>query len=117
MIDKELEMYKDELRAKGVSHYANTGSPEDIKRSQELSCADMINSILAYHWYFGLTGEDIMRYEENSYYNYLEDYVKTIGRDRVIELINDQINDIKEILHNVYTDSEGLTYNSIVWKR
>jgi hypothetical protein len=37
------------------------------------------------------------------------------GRDKVVELIQGQINSIKHINSNVHTDSEGCAYNSIVW--
>ena len=36
--------------------------------------------------------------------------------EKVIQLIQEQIDDIAYIKDSVYTDGEGLTYNSIVWK-
>ena len=115
MTDKELTLRKNILHNRGVSHYTNSGTPTEIKQSIELSCIDMINSILAYRC-FGFTAEQVMRSEETSHYNYLEDYVKKLGRERVVELIQGQINDIASIQYGVFEDDEGCTYNSIVWK-
>lgn len=84
-------------------------------RKEELSCIDMINSILAYDW-FGESAELVMQHEEKKYYNYLEDYVDMFGRDMVVELIQGQIDDISEIKRNVHTDNEGISYNSIIWR-
>ena len=82
---------------------------------EELSCIDMINSILAYGG-FGATAEEIMRRQEQSYHNYLAQYVDMLGRRRVIELIQGQIDSIIAIRSSVFTDDEGITYNSIAWK-
>ena len=115
MTDKELEIRRKILRDKGVDRYTNTGSPKEIKQSWELNCIDMINSILAYGG-FGFEAEEVMRRQETSWHNYLEDYLKKLGRKRIVELIQGQINDIERIEHNVFTDDEGCTYNSIIWK-
>ena len=90
-------------------------TPEDKIAFEELRCIDMINSILAYDW-FGETAEEVMQMEERRHYNYLADYVTMLGRDKVVALIQGQINDIAYIARNVSTDSEGVTYNSIIWK-
>ena len=115
MTDKELELKKEILRNRGVSQYKKTGSPKEIKQAIELSCIEMINSILAYNG-FGFDAEEVMKMEEISWHNYLEDYVKKLGRERVVELIQNQIDDIEQIQHCVFTDEEGVTYNSIIWK-
>lgn len=84
-------------------------------RDRELWCIDMINSILAYNW-FGQTAEGIMQMEERGYKNYLAEYVELFGRDKVVTLIQAQMDSIDSIKRNVYTDDEGLSYNSVVWK-
>lgn len=90
--------------------------PEEYRlRSQELSCISMIDSILAYGGY-GFTAEQVMKNEEKSHYNYLAEYVKLFGRDKVIALIQEQIDSIESISHCVFTDGEGCTYNSINYK-
>ena len=118
MTDKQLDQARADIRAKGYGwidgkYHKPTKKYELLEK--ELSCIDMINSILAYGG-FGYTAEEVMQREERSYHNYLADYVKELGRDRVIALIQGQIDDIVRIRHNVGTDSEGCTYNSIVWR-
>lgn len=75
----------------------------------------MIDSILAYGG-FGFTAEEVLKNEEKSYHNYLAEYVEMLGREKAIALIEGQIESIDHINSCVYTDSEGCTYNSIVWK-
>ena len=88
---------------------------EEQKRiDRELSCINMINSILAYDW-SGQDAEWVMQHEEKAYHNYLAGYVEMFGREKVVELIQAQIDSIKEIKRNVHADSEGCSYNSIVW--
>ena len=123
MNDKMLEQKKKELReemnAKGFGwidgKYIRPPTEYAI-REEELRCIDMINSILCYNCMGYTDAEKVMQYEETSYHNYLADYVKVLGRDKVVALIQEQINSINNINISVYTDSEGLTYNSINWK-
>lgn len=122
MTYRELEAAKKQLREEMNAHGYGYINGKHIKppkeyelRSKELDCIAMINSILAYGG-FGYTAEEVMQREERGYHNYLADYVKELGRDRVIALIQGQIDDVVRIRHNVGTDSEGCTYNSIVWK-
>ena len=89
-------------------------TPDDWKKHKELDCIEMINSILAYNW-FGESAEQIMSDEENKHHNYLAEYVYLFGRDKVIELIQAQMDSIDSIKRNVHTDSEGLSYNAIIW--
>ena len=90
-------------------------TPEDKIAFEELRCIDMINSILAYDWYRG-GAEEVMQMQERRYHNYLADYVAVLGRDKVVALIQGQIDDIDHIERNVYIDGEGLPYNEIIWK-
>ena len=121
MTDKQFEQKKKELReemnANGFGWIDGNyiKPPQEYKmREEEFHCIDMINSILAYNW-FGQDAEGIMQMEERNYHNYLAKYVGLFGRNRVINLIQEQINSIKNIKRNVYEDSEGVTYNSIIW--
>ena len=123
MNDKMLEQKKKELReeinANGFGWIDGnyTKPPKEYElRGRELSCIDMINSILCYNCVGYKDAEKVMQYEEKSYHNYLADYVELFGRDKVVALIQEQINSIESINKSVYTDSEGLTYNSINWK-
>ncbi len=90
---------------------------------RENDCRSMIDSILAYSpWDDNTTAEEIMQMEENNYHNYLADYVNGnshymgLGRERVVELIAEQMADIDHIETDTHTDSEGVTYNTIIWK-
>lgn len=116
MNQKELEMKKkslrDRMRAEG---FGWQGSASYYKEQAELSCIDMINSILCYDCAGWSNAEGVMEHEENSYYNYLADYVRKLGRKRVVELIEEQMRSIASVKHGVFTDSEGCTYNELVW--
>ena len=79
------------------------------------SCVEMIKSILAYGG-FGKTPEQILKEQEEAHHNYLEKYVNGLGRETVLCLIKETSDSISHIKHGVYTDNEGLTYNSIVYK-
>ena len=121
MTDKQFEQKKKELREEmnsqgfGWIDGKYFKPPKEYQlREKELSCISMINSILAYGG-FGFDAETVMQHEERAYHNYLAEYVEMFGRERVVELIQEQINSIKSINTNVCTDSEGISYNSIVW--
>ena len=118
MTDKQLDQARAELRAKGygwINGNYNKPPKEYKLREEELSCISMINSILAYGG-FGYPAEEVMQRQERGYYNYLADYVKIFGRDKVVALIQGQIDDIVCVNRNVGRDGEGISYNSIVWK-
>lgn len=85
-------------------------------QEKELSCISMINSILAYSCHGMTDAQKVMEHEETSYHNYLADYVKLLGRNKVITLIQGQIDSISHVQHCVFRDSEGISYNSIIWK-
>lgn len=123
MTDKQLELAKQQLReemnSKGYGWIDGKHikpSPELYLRDRELWCIEMINSILAYQGRGMEDAEAVMQSEERRYHNYLAYYVQLLGRDRVVELIQAQIDDIKFVAQNVGTDSEGCTYNSIIWR-
>ena len=122
MNDKQFEQKKQELREEMKSLGFGWINGEYIKppkeyelRSEELSCISMINSILAYGCH-GFTAEEVMKHEEKSYHNYLAEYVELFGRDKVITLIQGQIDSMTGIKYCVFTDNEGVNYNSIQWK-
>lgn len=123
MTDKQLEQAQINLREEMNSHgygwidgkYINPPKKYRI-RKEELSCINMINSILCYTCRGYKDAVKVLEYEERSHHNYLEDYIKTLGRNKVISLIQGQIESISGVDENVFTDDEGLTYSSIVWK-
>lgn len=123
MNDKQFEQKERELRAEMTSKGFGWINGKYIKppkeyelRTRELNCISMINSILCYNCRGFKDAESVLKYEEKSHHNYLADYVKALGRDKVIALIQDQIDSIAGIKDGVFTDSEGLTYSSIIWK-
>ena len=119
MTDKQLDQARAEIRAKGYGWINGTyhkPPKEYALLEKELSCIEMINSILAYNCSGMTDAEVVMQYEERSYHSYLADYVKELGRDKVVALIQGQIDSIDYVKHNVGRDSEGVTYNSIIWK-
>ena len=95
----------------GFLHYL----PDDRKeyyyiQQRELACIDMLHSILTYDSYATL--EDLMKDE------YLKSYIKELGYDKVAELAAGEMEEFKNasINQGVYTDDEGLTYNSVTFK-
>lgn len=77
---------------------------EQEKLHKELDCREMINSCLCY-------GTDFL----NS--KYKNKYMEELGEDRVIELYNEQKADFEKstVIHDIFEDSEGVSYNSIKW--
>ncbi len=119
MNDFELEMEKKKLANAGCgwkNGICYKGTPEQEVRKRELSCIEMINSILAYDCRGYSVAKDVLEHEKNSYYNYLEDYITELGEDRVLELIQGQIDSVDTVNVDVMYDSEGVSYNSIKWK-
>ena len=103
MTDKEIKKIRDE-----IPQFEN-GVPckltlEQKQLHRELDCRDMINSCLCY-------GQNFI---ESRYSN---PYIKELGKERVLELYNEQKADFDKakVLYNVGKDSEGTTYNSVRW--
>lgn len=73
--------------------------------SEELDCRSMIDSCLVYGIGF-----------LNS--RYKDDYIKSLGMERVKELYNEQLADFEKaiVLVDVGTDGEGVSYNTIIYK-
>jgi hypothetical protein len=87
-----------------------------INERDELSCIEMINSLLCYDCVGFKNAEEVMQKEEKSDFNYLKTYVEKLGRERVVELIQEQIDSIEHVESGVFVDDESVSYNSIVWK-
>ena len=87
------------------------------KRYHELWCIDMINSILCYDCRGYEKAEEVLRYEERiASRNYLSEYVKQLGRNKVLDLIQGQIDSISKVEEKVFVDEDGFAYHSIIWK-
>ncbi len=103
MTDKQIEKIKKEIPEYENGKRCNL-TPEQEQLYKELNCRTMINSCLCY-------GCDFI----NS--DYSDPYIKELGKERVLELYNEQKCDFDKsiVLHNVGQDGEGNYYNSIKW--
>lgn len=122
MENKKYEDYKAKLnaemrerRAKGEDPFKN----EDFARRYAYCNAwSMVSSILAYNWTRkDRSAKELLDWELNHrHHSYLEEYVDELGYDTILNLIQQEMDDINHIEIAVFTDSDGLTYNSVVYK-
>jgi len=94
------------------------GEPYGSPAQQEISCINMINSILAYNWVKkDKTAVELLTWELHERpHSYLQDYVAKLGYEKVVTLIDNQMKDVDIISTDVFKDNEGLRYNAIIWK-
>lgn len=87
---------------------------EEHNLYEELNCREMINSCLCYGSIRDFWEVCEWRFGDKSY---AAPYVRKLGRERVEKICKEQEADMARarVLRNVFTDSEGLHYNSIVW--
>lgn len=119
MTDFELSQAKRQLSEQMRKTSIENGkpTPEQRREYEKLLCVEMINSVIAYDWYEGQTAKRLLDWELNDrYHSYLEEYVSKFGYDEVLALVQGQLDDIVYIERDVFTDNEGLSYNSIIWK-
>lgn len=82
----------------------------------EKRCIGMLNSMIAYDWDRKETAKEFLdRIEGTHTYEYIKKYVDELGKDKVAELMQRQIDDVDRVVY-AGTDSEGVGYNSIIWK-
>lgn len=110
--DKEVAEAKRKLREKGIGwvngEFKAPKSKEDKELYAELEAMGMIHSFVAYHnW----NSKDIWFSS-----HYFKDHLKALGKEKLQALIDVTLSKVETVKHCVHTDSEGLTYNSIVWK-
>ena len=77
------------------------------KLDAELSCMDMIDSIICY---------DSKDFDYILNDRYLESYINELGVEKVKKLIKGQLDEKPYIKRNIYTDNEGVSYNCLVFK-
>lgn len=119
MTDFELQQAKKELTEQMWKSREENGksTPEQRRQYEKLLCISMINSVIAYDWYKGETANELLDRELNHRHrSYLEKYVEKFGYDTVLALVQGQLDDIVSIERDVFTDGEGVSYNSITWK-
>lgn len=83
---------------------------EEYTKEEQLMIS-MLESVIAY-------ASDYKNMEEILANRHIKDYMRkyNISRERTIELAQEIIDDIVEIKKDVYTDSEGVTYNQVNYK-
>ena len=120
LTDREAKELEQVLKEKGIGWINGKfykGSNGEEKLLTELECIRMINSIIAYGnfifepEYLNKDAEQVLSD------HYLQKYTESLGAERVLELIKGQFRAIASVDYEVYTDSEGLSYNSIIWVR
>lgn len=109
MTDRQI---KESLRA--LPRLYKDYTPDEFVLMNELRCRQMINSIFAYD------GVDAAVDSDGNMNRYLVDNGRyySIGYNRVKELIDEQRRDFiahTKVYRNYVTDSEGGTYNAVVW--
>lgn len=87
---------------------------EQKRLDEELSCREMINSCLTYGGIRGFWEECEWRWGDKSY---AAPHVRALGLERVEQLVAEQEADFAKavVSYDVFTDSEGITYNSVRW--
>lgn len=110
MNSKEIKEQRDFLNC-----YKTLTKEQELKL-EELDFRELIMCCLAY-------GTDVMTSRVinmvSEYYGrpYFDEYADKLGKERALEIYEDQKEyfDTKcKVERNVYTDSEGLTYNSLI---
>lgn len=111
MTRKQIEVAKKTLpRILDVPYREWTAEQKNL--DNELSCREMINSCLTYGQM-----NDFYRESTGEWGRWAELHRKDLSDERIIELIAEQRADFEKATVNsrVYTDSEGLSYNSVKW--
>lgn len=78
---------------------------EETLELEEIRCISMIHACLTY-------GTDFF----NGYKHYAEDYAETLGEEKVKEIYAKEVeffNNHATVTNDVFTDSEGCSYNSV----
>ena len=116
MTDKQIKEAKDKI-PHAFNTY-NTATQKQKREYAELSCREMINSIMIYGSIDSPYNE-----KEDKLNMYLEGRWEDkksmfyVPRERIIELVREQQKDFKKakVTRGSYTDHEGCTYNSCIW--
>lgn len=105
MTDREIKSARAKLPPRTQIPFSEW-TDEQKQLDKELDCRDMINSILCYNGEEGLINN-----------RYLNDYILELGLSVVQRLCDEQLVDFKKatVVKNVFTDNEGVSYNSIKW--
>ena len=115
MTDIEIDKITQTIRSKKVGDRTD----EEKKLLNELSWRGFINSCLIYdEEYHIVDKEGNLAIKPNDYvYSRYNLYIKPIGEERAMELYREQKETFSraKVIKNVATDSEGVSYNSVIW--
>ena len=115
MTNTEIQKRKNELK-----NISNLTQEQKVEK-QELSLREYINSCITYGQEYLVceNGQVTLSKQSWSCYDYTKvDGKKVISDQRVLELFNEQKKTFADraiIRKDVFTDEEGVTYNSVVW--
>lgn len=107
-------------RRKELENIANLTQEQKVE-DKELSLREYINSCITYGQEYLVceNGQVTLSKQSWSCHDYTKlDGKKVISDQRVLELFNEQKKTFADraiIRKDVYTDGEGVTYNSVVW--
>jgi hypothetical protein len=107
-------------RRKELENIANLTKEQKVE-DKELSLREYINSCITYGQEYLVceNGQVTLSKQSWSCHDYTKlDGKKVISDQRVLELFNEQKKTFADraiIRKDVYTDGEGVTYNSVVW--
>lgn len=113
MTQREIDAAKATLPSRSKIKWQEW-SNEQRTLHEELSCREMINSCLTYEGIDAFWRVCEWRWGDKSY---ADPYIRTLGLDRVKEIAAEQEKDFRKakVILDVYIDSEGCAYNSVIW--
>ena len=103
-----------EKAQKALPGFMKPMTQQQHRQYDELSCRNMINSCLIY----GSARHSFYDPKTGQFGEYAKAYIKKLDEETVIRLYNEQAADFSKAIvkYGVYTDIEGCTYNSCIWK-
>ena len=104
MTRKQLEQLKQQSRYYGI---ITDRTPEEKELRDKIDCIETINSCIAY------SSRNLASIMSN---DYMQRHIDKLWPDVVARLVQCQLNDVIGVQQCVYEDSEGCSYNSIIWK-
>lgn len=117
MTDIEIDKIEQTIRSKKVE----CRTEDEKKLLEELSWRRFVNSCLIYGEEYNIVDkEGNLAVEKTNYWGGLsryELYIKPIGEERAMEIYREQKESFSnaKVIKNTYTDSEGVSYNSVIW--
>ena len=115
MTDIEIDKITQTIRSKKVEDRTD----EEKKLLNELSWRGFVNSCLIYNEEYHIVDkEGNLAITPNDWvYSRYKLYIEPIGEKRAMELYREQKETFSraKVIKNVATDSEGVSYNSVIW--